>query len=677
VDLSVHPNGTTTVPLQGALATGSGTTNPRYAGGTCSSTYCHGATLGAGGSNHAPSWSGGPGEAACGTCHAVPPPTPHVQNNDCGRCHPGNSNVAVNPATHVNGRTDLVAMTCTTCHGDPARTATPQNPQLPAAPPTDTLGQQNSARVGAHLTHLTGSALAPAVACTECHVVPSDPVDLSVHPAGTTTVPLQGALATGSGTTSPQYAGGTCSATYCHGATLGAGGSNHAPSWSGGPGEAACGTCHGVPPPTPHVQNNDCGRCHPGYSNVAVNPATHVNGRTDLVAMTCTTCHGGADNSSGAPPSDTSGRSDTTLVSVGAHTTHVEAGLDCGVCHVKPAVISSPGHIDGKVTITWGPLATANGALAPTFDEGSATCTNVYCHGAFPGGNRTAPNWTRVGAGEAACGTCHGVPPPPSTNHPQRISCGDCHVGYTSSTVNPATHLNGTIEIGSLTCSSCHGDPARAATTANPQLAAAPPVDTQGNTATAAPGVGAHQIHLNGSALASAVACTECHVVPSSPVDLSVHPTGTTTVPLQGALATGAITNPNAAFSGLSTTTPQYAAGTCSSTYCHGAYSGSFTYTTWDWGLDAPVYVTISYAGQRASPTWGGTATCGSCHGAPPADGHVWHSGSHGGGNDCKLCHPDAAFDASGTPYITDPSRHVDGKVDLAPSWVSSCFGCH
>jgi hypothetical protein len=246
--------------------------------------------------------------------------------------------------------------------------------------------------------------------------------------------------------------------------------------------------------------------------------------------------------------------------------------------------------------------------------------------------------------------------------------------------VNPATHLNGTIEIGSLTCSSCHGDPARAATTTNPQLAAAPPFDTQGNTATSAPGVGAHQIHLTGSTLASAVACTECHVVPSSPVDLSVHPTGTTTVPLQGALATGAIPNPNAAFSGLSTTTPQYAGGTCSSTYCHGAYSGSFTYTTWDWGLDAPVNVTISYAGQRASPTWGGTAPCGSCHGVPPADGHTWHSGSHGGArnlNDCSTCHPDATLDASGNGSVTVPSMHVDGKVDLAPRWGSACFGCH
>jgi predicted CxxxxCH...CXXCH cytochrome family protein len=667
VDLSVHPTGTTTVPLQGVLATGSGTTSPSFAGGTCSSTYCHGATLGAGnGSNHAPSWNGGPGEAACGTCHGIPPPAPHKQNPDCGRCHPGYSNVAVRPATHVNGRTDL-DMTCTSCHGDPARTATLQNPQLPAAPPTDTLGRGVSARVGAHQIHLNGSALASALACTECHVVPTAPVDLSVHPAGATTVPLQGVLATGSGTANPSFAGGVCSGTYCHGATLGAGGTKHAPSWNGGPSEAACGTCHAVPPPVPHVQNPDCGRCHPGYSSSQVNLATHVNGRLDLVSLTCWTCHGDParppslanPDLPAAPPTDTLGQE--VSARVGAHQAHLTDGalrvaLPCTECHVVPASLDA--HPTGTTELAWNPLLAAKGT-SPSYAGG--TCASTYCHGATLGADGTnhAPRWTG-GPAEAACGTCHAVPPP--VPHVQNSDCGRCHPGYSSSQVNVATHVNGRLDLLPLTCTSCHGDPARTATLQNPQLPAAPPTDTTG--AQDSPRVGAHQAHLTDGALSVALPCAECHAVPAS---LDAHPTGTTTVPLQGNLATG-----------FGTTNPSYAAGTCSSTYCHGGYSGTFTYSTWDWGADVAVTVAVSYVGNNASPTWGGTAPCGSCHGIPPTTGtNAWHSGAHGGGNDCSLCHPDATGTSAANASVTDPSRHVDGKIDFAPKFKSSCYGCH
>jgi hypothetical protein len=76
-------------------------------------------------------------------------------------------------------------------------------------------------------------------------------------------------------------------------------------------------------------------------------------------------------------------------------------------------------------------------------------------------------------------------------------------------------------------------------------------------------------------------------------------------------------------------------------------------------------------------PNWtrvdGTQAACGTCHGAPPR-GPLWHGGAHGGGNGCDLCHPGTRADGAG---FTDPSRHMNGTVDVLPTWVSTCFGCH
>jgi predicted CxxxxCH...CXXCH cytochrome family protein len=72
--------------------------------------------------------------------------------------------------------------------------------------------------------------------------------------------------------------------------------------------------------------------------------------------------------------------------------------------------VNSPGHLSGEAAIIWGPLATL-GSLSPQYDSVSYTCSATYCHGGFPGGNASsAPVWTKVGQGQAACGTCHGDP---------------------------------------------------------------------------------------------------------------------------------------------------------------------------------------------------------------------------------------------------------------------------
>ena len=98
------------------------------------------------------------------------------------------------------------------------------------------------------------------------------------------------------------------------------------------------------------------------------------------------------------------------------------------------------------------------------------TCSGVYCHGSFPGGNtNNAPVWTTVDGTQADCGTCHRQIPI-SGRHTlhldEEITCGRCHTGYGVGTVNVALHVNGTKDVApstgwnptSRTCANlCHG----------------------------------------------------------------------------------------------------------------------------------------------------------------------------------------------------------------------------
>ena len=241
-----------------ALATmGSAAATARYENGRCSGTYCHGAA--------APSWTGGAAEAACGTCHARPPPAPHPASAQCSACHGDVVDARQqlgDPALHVNGRVEVVDLShgCGSCHG----------------PPQD-LG-------GAHTAHLAGGRVGRAVACAECHTVPTDVADpghLDDSPGAE--VPLAGALARQGGVLARFEAGG-CSSTYCHGATLRGGTTaGVAPRWTDGPAATSCGGCHGVPYPNHH--GPICADCHGAVVDRAfriIRPDLHINGRVEL-----------------------------------------------------------------------------------------------------------------------------------------------------------------------------------------------------------------------------------------------------------------------------------------------------------------------------------------------------------------------------------------------------------
>ncbi|WP_242339350.1 CxxxxCH/CxxCH domain-containing protein [Anaeromyxobacter sp. SG66] len=589
---------------------------------TCSGTYCHGGTMG-GGAHVAPVWNRGASEAACGACHGLPPPPPHVQNPDCGRCHLGYTASSVVAATHVDGKVDVKALECNTCHGSATS----------AAPPIGTAGETatTSLAVGAHQAHLRDGAVRARLGCTDCHVVPT----AALHANGVAEL-TWGALATADGA-SPSFspATATCAATYCHGATLSFGGGQlTAPVWTRvGEGQASCGACHAAPPPLPHPQRTDCGRCHPGTltadgSAIDVAGGKHIDGHLDLAPLTCTMCHG-TDGVNAAPPAGTHGETATSELAVGAHQQHVRDGsirkaVGCAECHVEPTV---PLHSNGAVDLAWGALA-AKGT-APEWTRASGTCSSTYCHGAtlaLGGGTAKAPVWTAVSDGPTACNACHGAPPP--LPHPQATDCARCHPGTVLATggidVAGGQHIDGIVQVeGRGSCTACHGRQG-----VNP----APPFGTRGETLTTQRPVGAHQKHVVDGAIRKAFACSDCHALVT---DLGTeHANGTVSMPFTGLASRG--------------TTPVWNGATCSSTYCHGA--------------------TLGAGGNATVPTWTVVSTsptpCGSCHGAPP-------SGNHPQSADCAACHPDTV-NPDGTINVAG-GRHIDGAIQVS----GGCSLCH
>jgi predicted CxxxxCH...CXXCH cytochrome family protein len=536
---------------------------------------------------------------------------------------------------------------CSFCHG--ARNATTlagydasAHPEY-AAPPDDVAGRisgSNGAATGAHAAHINPNAIAPAIRCGECHTVPTT----LAHVNGVDDV-VFGSIAT-TGGSAPRWSGSdlSCSATYCHGNFPGGKGSSPTPAWTAS-GTVTCESCHGNPPPAPHPQVSRCSFCHEGYSDRSASPQTvnlanHVNGVVDARALSCVTCHGTPGRStdpllSAAPPRSTGGETSTDRPAVGAHQAHLTAGpfaaaLSCSDCHDVPSSFEHADLTDPQLTFS--PLASGAAsaigtALTPSYDRATATCSSTYCHGNFRNGNVDAPVWTSTGGG-VACGSCHGLPPAGSHLVTKR-DCGNCHAGYTASSVNPLAHVNGIPDV-SMSCTSCHSGALQAG-------------DANGAPLAAAPSTGAHVAHLQGSAIRGPLACSECHAVPGS----LTHSNANGDVQFAfGALASSGNTTATVSGTGLSTS--------CAN-YCHGAT------------LDTP-------AAAQAT-TWDSTSgtTCTSCHGFPPRTPYHQAVLSATSASACNKCHP-ATVTAQGAIDVAG-GHHVDGKVDVIQLTCTTCHG--
>lgn len=416
----------------------------------------------------------------------------------------------------------------------------------------------------------------------------------------------------------------------------------------------------------------------------------------------CSRCHGSEANA--APPRSISGSRDTSAVEVGAHQLHlrdtpIRRAIACAECHRVPAAAGDPLHAAGRhAAITWGPLATAQGA-SPSWDRASATCSGVYCHGAILRSPPDAgPAWTYAAEpaleppSAAVCGSCHGWPPP--LPHPQVARCYGCHpdTARPDGTIDVAggRHVNGRLDGGGSACGDCHDvPPASGAHLAHYGDTSRPPLAAYGDLRVLADyrpaGAGYYMF-----------GCGNCH-----PIDAAKHMDGELQIQLYDPAAPAgslkARAAPGAAFAG----------GSCSGVYCHGS------------GQESPVYA--------ATPAWtsGESLGCTGCHDNPPrypsggagtttANSHLvladdgwelghyaglpgpWHTSYHGawsGSTDaapitCQACHYETTDPASAGPsgfYWLDTTGSY--RLDLpgadparltSPSWVNTqCATCH
>jgi predicted CxxxxCH...CXXCH cytochrome family protein len=367
---------------------------------------------------------------------------PMLDPNDpeaCGRCHDGAPARPEGVTLAAPGAPACVschdqpggALACGTCHGSASRAYPPRDPCFF---PSD------AAQGGAHAAHLQASAIrSTPLVCSTCHPVPdaAGPVIAGLHGDGSVEVAFDPQVVAGE--TSYDRASGTC-AVSCHDR----GGARARPAWNDTT-PMGCGDCH-LSPPAGHF-SGACTNCHaePNASGTALSRGQlHMNGKVDLGdgSGACGACHGSGDS---------------PWPSTAAHPSHQNPSLTvplaCTSCHVVPAQIIDPVHLDGTVHVTFAGLATARGAT-PYWD--GTRCTNVACHGAGLADPAAMPAWSDTSGAEARCGACHPIPP---SQHTPSVSCdrGDCHgaeiqrdpsgVPFVSA-AGKALHIDGIIEVG-------------------------------------------------------------------------------------------------------------------------------------------------------------------------------------------------------------------------------------
>ncbi len=678
--------------------------------GTCDSLYCHGSGT--------PSWDG---SITCGSCHGIPPVTGahsrHVTDMGygCGKCHNGNNHAdtttdisfdGTNPSgSYAPGGTPGTGtcenlychgsgtpawdgvITCTGCHGNPPLT-------------------------GAHTKHVTDSGLS----CNECHLERGS--GTSYHANGNPDVNVTTAVnPSGNYTPGGSPGTGTCDSLYCHGSDT--------PSWDG---TVSCGSCHGTPPATGahsrHVtgMGYGCGTCHSGSvhgSTVvevdfdATNPSgSYIPGGTPGTG-TCNSlyCHGSGtpswdgiitcDSCHGNPPL------------TGSHSKHVtDSGYTCSQCHFNRGNGTSY-HVNGNSDINF------DSAHSPGGQYAGGSCSDVYCHGNFIGGNNGTlqPVW-----GETVnCSTnrCHGDD---LSGNPAASSSPDSkhgtHIPVIMNITNPSTGFPYTQQ---ETCDVCHsGHGYGTSTHADRQvdviLDYTPPEGSPGNYVSGGQfngSTGSFQdivcadtyCHGNfaggntrtvnwGESTGDSGWCGSCHT--TSPVSVK-HPAHLALYPgecgycHQGYTVSSVpsnhvsfVKNVNFGYPHSLSASSSYdnVTKTCTGVYCHGNFP-QVTYT------DRTGTTTLINPGNGDNPVWedSSTAPCGSCHGDSDSNysslTHGWHTnatriyaksiffGNTLSIESCDACHSygddtERSFGSASTQGSYNTINHADFSIDDA-----------
>ncbi|GAO03352.1 CxxxxCH/CxxCH domain-containing protein [Anaeromyxobacter sp. PSR-1] len=329
---------------------------------------------------------------------------------------------------------------CLRCHGGDGSAAPPRSAR--GATATTDRG------VGAHRAHLAGGRIAGPVRCEACHVVPTD----LAHVDGVAGVAFGEEARRGGAAPAwePDAAGGPrCAGTYCHGATLAAGGAATAPVWTQVDGaQVGCDGCHGAPPGgAGHPQGElagQCALCHPdtvlASGAIDVAGGHHLDGRVDVAGGACGGCHG-------APPA-TGAHALHATVPAGASPTYgaltvledlSPAGgpahaFGCGQCHPLDAARHMDGRVDVVLAPDGAPAGTlkARNAAGAGYDAASGSCAGVYCHssGQEAPAYADAPAWTAA-PGALGCAGCHGNPPAYATGGPAAADANG-HLGLST-----------------------------------------------------------------------------------------------------------------------------------------------------------------------------------------------------------------------------------------------------
>jgi predicted CxxxxCH...CXXCH cytochrome family protein len=354
--------------------------------------------------------------------------------NACGGCHDG---APTRPAGVTAG--DPGAPSCTSCHDQPGGVLacpTCHGAGDKAYPPRDPCFFPGDVG-GAHAAHVEPSPeRSGGVPCSTCHPVPGSPVIGGLHGDGTVEVTFDPTLVPGEA--SYDSASGAC-AVYCHQQ----GGAKPNVTWTEASSPVGCGDCH-ASPPADHF-SGPCTGCHAeaNATGTALSGGPlHLNGKVDLGngSGLCGACHGTGDS---------------PWPGTAAHPAHqsptLTEPLACSSCHVVPATILDPVHLDGTVHVTFSGLAVARGA-APVWS--GTECTNVACHGANLADPAAVPAWNDPSGAQSQCGACHGIPP---TDHTTSTDCSrsDCHGSEVTldasgapliSASGLALHIDGVIE---------------------------------------------------------------------------------------------------------------------------------------------------------------------------------------------------------------------------------------
>lgn len=503
------------------------------------------------------------GTGVCQGCHAVPAPGGVYPNE-----HAGSDPRSCNTCHYHNNSNGSFSGACNACHGYPPTAAVLGGPDGLALPATGA----TPANPGAHAAH----AKTRFMACNTCHsgysakAMPSSSIDIGFAINGSNFPGFAGSANGGTFNATPLNNGYSWSASngtilttanaavscnvYCHGSTL-SGGSNTSPAWLAGPGQAACGACHGVTAAT------------------ALSSGGHLR-------------HAG--NGAGG------------------------LGLACAVCH---GTISDNSHMNGSVGWDLSGLGGgaqyksaavgSTGAAAPSASYGQ--CSNIYCHsrGTSFVANfipNISPLW---GGASPGCGGCHdgtatgpayanGLPKANSHNRHVVLNgytCDYCHADVTTtgtSITTPANHANRQYNLlakgSGITFVATVGTPLTPSSCANISCHG-------GNGATWGAALGCENCHLGGSDV-------DVFTAPFTPVSAIavVNSSEWSSTGHGRTVGSYASANPAAAFSG---------SGQC--LYCHDAAVGH--------NQVGNAFRLLN----STDPVWGRNGVCMSCHAAGSA----------------------------------------------------------